>query len=220
MICGRNDSQRGESNPNSRPDPKSKPPVGSKPSPRLATSASPRGGRLRIPAYGRKKAVRRRYAERRFQAAVSKMVCCADVAIQSAGGDHLTAEAAGDPVRPLGRQRQSQPVHAVLPGGPVALAAPSLVVGLGPRCRQLLPCRLEAGARLVECLGNPAAVIARLAARKKPQDQPHCGAELGTPARGPINPTWTSPNPWASKRARATARRGCGKAGVRPASFL
>src|SRR2546421_281468 len=52
----------------------------------------------------------------------------------------------------------------VLPGGPVALAAPSLVVGLGPRCRQLLPCRLEAGARLVECLSNPAAVIARLAA--------------------------------------------------------
>src|SRR5882757_290585 len=79
------------------------------------------------------------------------MVCCADVAIQSAGGDHLTAEAAGDPV----------PACAC---SPVALAAPSLVVGLGPRCRQLLPCHLEAGARPVECLGNPAAVIARFAA--------------------------------------------------------
>ena len=40
--------------------PSQKPPVGSKPSPRLAASASPRGGRLCISAYERKKAGRRR----------------------------------------------------------------------------------------------------------------------------------------------------------------
>jgi hypothetical protein len=52
-------TSRVESKLPTRPQVK-KPPVGSKPSPRLAVSASPRGGRLHVSAYEQKKARRRR----------------------------------------------------------------------------------------------------------------------------------------------------------------
>src|SRR5437899_11043061 len=89
---------------------------------------------------------------------VGKMVCCADVAVQRAGGDQIAAEAPSDPVRPLGRQRPRHIVHPVLPCRPVALAAPGLVMGFSARRCHLLPCSLEARPGLVERVGDTAAL--------------------------------------------------------------
>jgi len=55
--------------------------------------------------------------------------------VECGGGDYLTAEATGNPFRPLCGQRKRQIVHAIYPGCPVSLAAPGLVIGLRARGR-------------------------------------------------------------------------------------
>jgi len=79
--------------------------------------------------------------------------------IYGAIAHYRAAEAARNPFQLLGGQREGQIVHPVFPGGPVALSAPGLVIGLRARCRQLLPCSLEADAGLVERFGNAAAML-------------------------------------------------------------
>jgi hypothetical protein len=54
--------------------------------------------------------------------------------------------------------------HCIFTGGPVALIAPSLEIGLGPLGQENAPCIFKAGAGLFECRGGAALVFARLAA--------------------------------------------------------
>ena len=53
-------------------------------------------------------------------------------------------------------------MHSVLPYSPIALAAPSLVIGFGASSSQLIPGGLEAGAGAVEGFGDTIPMIARV----------------------------------------------------------
>jgi hypothetical protein len=86
-----------------------------------------------------------------------------DVRIESGIANYRAAEASGDAVRSLCRQRQCAIMHTVFPRRPGA--PPCLVVRLGARCGEFSPSRLEGVAGGFECPGGTAAVLTGLDAR-------------------------------------------------------
>jgi hypothetical protein len=94
----------------------------------------------------------------------SAMVCCQHMLIHGRDLERRAAEAFRPAGSHLRRQRRAGVVHAVFPGGRVAVVAPRLIVAFRAFGRKHPPRFLETGARGIEGFGGAVAVFAGMTA--------------------------------------------------------
>jgi hypothetical protein len=119
-------------------------------------------------------------------------VGCRDVPLRTRDVNLRTAEAPCAAYLGLGRKLAARRPHCLLPCRPGARAAMVGQVSVGVIWPKLTPGGVELRSRISEVRRRALGADLRCDPEGMPQRQPHCSASVGTPARRPMVPIWTS----------------------------